>query len=85
MGKLLAFDVLGSGVSGSVYDSMCHVNGQEEQCATKVNEHRFGTFPMEIEAHEYLGRKPFCTCILRRICRTVARGSTRGNCDGAPG
>jgi hypothetical protein len=57
--KLLTLEKLGSGVCGSVYDSLCITSGGEEPCAIKVMQYQFGSFPIEIGVYEQLEGKSF--------------------------
>lgn len=58
-GQLLALEELGSGVCGFVYDSLCVINGREEQCATKVVQYQFHAFQVEVGVYEQIGGRPF--------------------------
>ncbi|WEW57339.1 hypothetical protein PRK78_002804 [Emydomyces testavorans] len=57
--RLLAFEELGSGICGSVYDGLCVVNGHEDHCAIKVVQHEFAAVPIEVSVYEQLHRKHF--------------------------
>jgi hypothetical protein len=59
IGELLAFDKLGSGVCGDVYDSQLIVDGHNAQCAVKVVQYRFDLFYLEVSAYEELLAEQF--------------------------
>lgn len=59
VGHLLAFEQLGAGVCGAVYDSHFIMDGHNANCAAKVVEERFDLFWLEISAYEQLRGKQF--------------------------
>jgi hypothetical protein len=58
-GQLLAFEQLGAGVCGEVYDSHLIVDGHNGNCAAKVVQYQFALFYIEVRAYEQLQGKQF--------------------------
>lgn len=58
-GQLLAFEQLGEGICGEVYDSHFIVDGHHAHCAAKVVQYRFDLFWLEVSAYGRMRERQF--------------------------